>query len=304
MPGGRTAKQINEEYKKEMDKRKTKQTQEKKERDERKVLKPSDVLFGRYTDEGKIVGDVRNEQYQPTILTQEKLLQGTKKVRESSEIQQLVEEASKKWNVDPNLINAIITQESRGNKKAVSYKKKKGEYVLDEKGNRIPLAKGLMQFIDITAKEYGITDPMDARQNIMAGAHLLSDLMIETSGNIPMTLAKYNWGSGKMKTAGVTGVENLFEKAPYETKQYIDLVTQYRDFLGSLSTYSNAPINTPINEVQKEKEIQKEKEKKIEDQSLNILTNIERYTAATAKHTAEKQDIINRPSINVGAIYG
>lgn len=70
----------------------------------------------------------------------------------------IIGQAAAKYKVDPQVISAMIQQESGGQTGAVS-----------PKG-----AAGLMQLMPETAKELGVTDPHDPAQNIMAGARYLS----------------------------------------------------------------------------------------------------------------------------------
>jgi soluble lytic murein transglycosylase-like protein len=112
-----------------------------------------------------------------------------------------IEEASRQFNVDPRLIYSVILAESGGQPDAVS-----------PKG-----AKGLMQLIDSTATEMGVSDSLDPHQNIIGGTRYLRQLLDKYSGNIKLTLAAYNAGPGTVsKYNGVP---------PYsETRQYIENV--------------------------------------------------------------------------------
>ena len=42
-----------------------------------------------------------------------------------------------------------------------------------------------------TAESYGVTDPFDARQNVYAGAQMLSELLDSYDGNATLALAKH-----------------------------------------------------------------------------------------------------------------
>src|SRR6185503_17569725 len=65
-----------------------------------------------------------------------------------------IKEAAGKYALDPNMIRAVMQTESAFNAMAVS-----------------PVgALGLMQLMPALAAELGVTDPMDPRQNVMAGA--------------------------------------------------------------------------------------------------------------------------------------
>ncbi len=93
----------------------------------------------------------------------------------------IVNEAAMKYNIDAHLISAIIQKESSFNSKAVS-----------SAG-----AKGLMQLMDGTAKDLGVTDSFDPKQNIMGGVKYLAQLLEKFNGNFKDALAAYNAGPGK-----------------------------------------------------------------------------------------------------------
>lgn len=101
-------------------------------------------------------------------------------------LDELFNVASKKYGVDVNLLKAVGFVESGFNPDAVS---KSG-------------AMGVMQLMPYTAANYGVTDPFDAKQNIQAGARLLSYLMDKYGGNITLAVAAYNAGSGAVDAAG------------------------------------------------------------------------------------------------------
>lgn len=118
----------------------------------------------------------------------------------------LIEEASSKYNVDKDLITAVITQESAGNPHAVS---RAG-------------AKGLMQLIDSTAHTMGVSHVFNPRQNIMGGTKYLSNLLKQFNGNETLALASYNAGPG--------AVEKYQGVPPYkETQNYIKRVLSIRE---------------------------------------------------------------------------
>jgi soluble lytic murein transglycosylase-like protein len=112
-----------------------------------------------------------------------------------------IEMVARENGVDPILVKAVALVESGFNPKATS-----------EKG-----AKGLMQLMPSTAKQYGISDLHDPYQSLRAGAAHLRDLLDQYDGNVTLALAAYNAGSGAVKRYG--GVP-----AYQETQQYVKKV--------------------------------------------------------------------------------
>ena len=118
--------------------------------------------------------------------------------------QNIILKASKKYNVSPKLIEAVIKAESGFNIKAVS-----------DKG-----AEGLMQLMPQTQRTLDVTDPFNPSQNIYGGAEYLKSLIAKYRGNLPLALAAYNAGSKAVKKYG--GIP------PYdETRNYVNEVMEY-----------------------------------------------------------------------------
>ncbi len=75
-------------------------------------------------------------------------------------------------------------------------------------------AQGLMQLMPALQAELGVTNPFDARQNIMAGVRYLKTLLERHHGDVSLALASYN--------AGPTIVGRYKGVPPYkETRNYI-----------------------------------------------------------------------------------
>ena len=97
--------------------------------------------------------------------------------------ERLIQEAAQLHGVDAALIRAVIQTESKFDPTIVS-----------PNG-----AKGLMQLMPPLAKELGVVDPFDPRDNIMGGAKYLKQLLDANRGNVSLTLASYNAGPANVK---------------------------------------------------------------------------------------------------------
>src|SRR6185436_1163677 len=114
----------------------------------------------------------------------------------------LIAEAATRYRLDPVLIKSVMQAESAFNAMAVS-----------------PVgALGLMQLMPAVAEELGAEDPMDPRQNIMAGSRHLRQLLNSHGGNVKLALASYNAGPGNVaKYRGIPPFR--------ETRNYVKKVT-------------------------------------------------------------------------------
>jgi Rod binding domain-containing protein len=122
-----------------------------------------------------------------------------------------IKEAAKRFGVDTNLITAVIAQESAGNPSAVSAKG----------------AKGLMQLMDTTAQNMGVSQVFQPRQNILGGTKYLKQLLEKYNGNEALALASYN--------AGAAAVDKYNGIPPYqETQHYVESVTALKRQLSAL----------------------------------------------------------------------
>jgi soluble lytic murein transglycosylase-like protein len=111
-----------------------------------------------------------------------------------------IDQVARDNGVDPSLVKAVALVESGFNPKAVSAKG----------------ARGLMQLLPSTAKQYGVSDLHDPYQNLRAGAAHLRDLLDEFDGNVTLALAAYNAGSGAVRRYG--GVPAYRETQDYVKK--------------------------------------------------------------------------------------
>ncbi len=123
----------------------------------------------------------------------------------------IFEEAAQRYNVPVILLKAVGKAESGFNANAVS-----------------PVgAQGVMQLMPATAQSLGVTDPFDARSNIMGGAKYIAEKLSQYNGDIDLALAAYNAGSGNVAKYG--GVPPFTETINYikRIKEYMgtDLTT-------------------------------------------------------------------------------
>ncbi|NLL36942.1 MAG: lytic transglycosylase domain-containing protein [Fretibacterium sp.] len=115
--------------------------------------------------------------------------------RDPEALQETIEHCADIYNIDEELIRAMIQVESGWNQKAVS-----------SKG-----AQGLMQLMPRTAKMLGVDDPFDPHQNIEGGVKYISDLTDKYDGDIEKALAAYNAGPSRIDAGGM----------PSETSRYV-----------------------------------------------------------------------------------
>ncbi|SFJ68135.1 Transglycosylase SLT domain-containing protein [Caulobacter sp. UNC279MFTsu5.1] len=124
--------------------------------------------------------------------------------------------AARDYDIDPDLLRAVMHVESRGDAAAVS-----------PKG-----ARGLMQIMPATARRFGVREPLvelsDPMVNIRTGAAYLKTLQRRFGNNLELVLAAYNAGEGAVIKYGL-------KTPPYrETQGYVTSVMgQYRTFVSA-----------------------------------------------------------------------
>ncbi len=129
-----------------------------------------------------------------------------KVIRKLKRYGHLISDTAYSNNLSPNLVRAVIVQESRGEPQAQS-----------PKG-----AKGLMQLLDGTSRDLGVTNPFNPEENIKGGCRYLKSLISRFGGNLPLALAAYN--------AGPQVVERYGSIPPIkETREYVKGVLNYKN---------------------------------------------------------------------------
>ena len=113
-----------------------------------------------------------------------------------SELQNVIDECAEKYNIDNELIRAMIQVESGWNTEAVS-----------NKG-----AQGLMQLMPRTAAMLGVNDPFDPVQNIEGGVRYISDLTDKYRGDVEKALAAYNAGPARVDSGNIPEVSRRYVK--------------------------------------------------------------------------------------------
>ncbi len=112
---------------------------------------------------------------------------------------EIIDEHAKLNGVRPDLVRAVVQVESAFN-----------PYAKSPKG-----AMGLMQLMPATAKQFGVTDPYNARENVGAGVKYLRALLDRYNNDERLALAAYNAGPG--------AVDRYGQKVPpyRETRDYV-----------------------------------------------------------------------------------
>ena len=127
---------------------------------------------------------------------------------ERKELLAAVRNSSFRFNVEPELVLAVIAAESRC---ASDARSRAG-------------AQGLMQLMPKTAEWLGVENPHSVRENIDGGSKYLSSLIERFNGDLELALAAYN--------AGPTRVARYKRVPPFpETKSYIKRVINFYKLL-------------------------------------------------------------------------
>jgi len=125
------------------------------------------------------------------------------------------------YKLPAGLLKSVATTESGGNQFAVSGAG----------------AKGLFQFMDGTAKDFGLkgNDVFDPEKSANAAAKYFSQLLKSNGGDLVKAIASYNWGIGNVQKKGLGN-------APLETQNYVPKVLAGIQVGASSAASRNAPV--------------------------------------------------------------
>lgn len=121
----------------------------------------------------------------------------------AANLDEVVNSASGRYRLDPDLVNSVIKAESGFNVRAVS-----------PKG-----AQGLMQLMPGTASQLGVPNAFDAAANVEGGTKYLRELLERYNFDLIKALAAYNAGPQRVEQFG--GVPPY-----YETRAYVARVVK------------------------------------------------------------------------------
>src|ERR1700751_3166510 len=117
--------------------------------------------------------------------------------RPVADLNQVVNDASDRYRLDPDLVTSVIKAESAFNARAVS-----------PKG-----ARGLMQLMPGTASQLGVPNAFDPQENVEGGTKYLRELLERYNFDLVKALAAYNAGPERVERFG--GVPPYYETRAY-----------------------------------------------------------------------------------------
>jgi len=156
----------------------------------------------KYTDENGVVcyTDAPFGKKTQKVLKENTVVE-TKAASDAGDYSHYVRSAATKYEIEPELIQAVIRTESNGNHRAVS---RKG-------------AMGLMQLMPSTASDMNVGNPFNPEENIEGGTRYLRYLLEKFNGDMTLALAAYNAGPKTVEKYGCVPPIS-------ETKEYVKKV--------------------------------------------------------------------------------
>ena len=124
-------------------------------------------------------------------------------------IERIIHRTSRRHDVDPKLVKAVIKVESDFNPRALS---RAG-------------AQGLMQLMPATSRDLNISDPYNPHESIEGGVKYLRSLLDYFKNDVKLALAAYN--AGKTTVLRYKGIPPYKETKNY-VKKVLDYYNQYR----------------------------------------------------------------------------
>jgi soluble lytic murein transglycosylase len=165
---------------------------------------PSYADIYKYVDENGVVyftNIPKDNKYKKVISENKTTAHVKKKTANPSQYKHIIYNLSRKYNIKPSLVKALIKVESDWDTNALS---RKG-------------AMGLMQLMPSTAEEMDVKNPYNPEENIEGGIRYLRHLLDKFQGDLDLTLAAYN--------AGPEIVRKFKDIPPIpETQRYVEKV--------------------------------------------------------------------------------
>lgn len=148
--------------------------------------------------------------------------------RPVTDLSTVVNEASGKYRLDPDLVNSVIKAESNFKVHAVS-----------SKG-----AQGLMQLMPGTASQLGVPNAFDAEANVDGGTRYLRELLEKYNFDLVKALAAYNAGPQRVERFG--GVPPYYETRAYVARIVKDF-NQKKLAQGKAANAKKSTANKAVN---------------------------------------------------------
>ena len=129
----------------------------------------------------------------------------TPKASRESDYMRIIEKYAPQYQLDPALVQSMITQESGFKSRAVS-----------SKG-----ARGLMQLMPATAARLGVRNSFDPEENIRGGMKHMRNLLDMFDNDLVLSLAAYNAGENLVQRTGrVPGYRETHDYVRSITRRY------------------------------------------------------------------------------------